>query len=141
MEQFKLEKYLENPRKRIVTRDGRNARVICVNRINNNYPIVALIRNNKDCESLMSYTEEGKLYKEQNDSCDLFFASRKKGERWINISHNFASKKKGKRWINIFRNSDSVQLVGENAYKTKEEAKGAVYFLPNVATVKIEWEE
>lgn len=125
MEQFKLEKYLENPHKRIVTRDGRNARVICVNRINNNYPIVALIRNNKDCESLMSYTEEGKLYKEQNDSCDLFFASRKKGERWINI----------------FRNSDSVQLVGENAYKTKEEAKGAVYFLPNVATVKIEWEE
>ena len=125
MEQFTLGKYLKNPNRKIITQDGRSVRVICVNRINGSYPVVALIRNDKDCESLMSYTIDGKLYDDQDDGCDLFFAPGKKGERWINIFHN----------------SDSVHLVGENAYETKEEARGAVHFLPNVATVKIEWEE
>lgn len=31
MEQFSLEEYLENPERKVVTRDGRNVRIICSN--------------------------------------------------------------------------------------------------------------
>ena len=32
MKQFDIEKYLENPKQRVVTRDGRNVRIICTDR-------------------------------------------------------------------------------------------------------------
>lgn len=42
MKQFDLQEYLKNPQKKIVTRDGERARIICTDR-NPNYPIVALV--------------------------------------------------------------------------------------------------
>ena len=42
MKQFNLEEYLANPSMKVVTRDGRKARIICTD-AKNNYPIVALI--------------------------------------------------------------------------------------------------
>ena len=44
MKQFSLEEYLKNPSKRVVTRDGRNVRIICTDREDLNFPIITLIK-------------------------------------------------------------------------------------------------
>ena len=43
MKPFNLEEYLKNPDKKVVTRDGRNVRIICTDRRDSVYPIVVLI--------------------------------------------------------------------------------------------------
>ena len=46
MKQFNLEEYLKNPSRKVVTRDGRNVRIICTDKRGTNFPIVALV----ECE-------------------------------------------------------------------------------------------
>ena len=52
MEQFSLEKYLENPNRKVVTRGGRAVRIVCTNRkfkyLNVQYPVMALIKGFDD---------------------------------------------------------------------------------------------
>ena len=125
MEEFNLEKYLENPNRKVVTRDGRSARIICTNKLDNNYPVVALVHDG-DCEKCYCYPAFGKLYKYQNRDCelDLLFAPEKKSA-----------------WINLYK-MNSIISPGPRAYNTKEEAESAAgdksYY---ISTVKIEWEE
>ena len=125
MEQFSLEKYLENPNRKVVTRDGRSVRIVCTNKLDKNYPVLALVRN-EDYEMCYSYTTFGKLYTNQsiNRELDLFFAPEKKSA-----------------WINLYK-MNSIISPGPRAYDTKEEAESAAgdksYY---ISTVKIEWEE
>ena len=49
MKQFNLEEYLKNPSRKVITRDGRKARIICTD-AKNNYPIVALIETSNGKE-------------------------------------------------------------------------------------------
>ena len=125
MEQFSLEKYLENPNRKVVTRDGRSARIICTNRLDDNYPVIALV-NNEDSEGCCCYTKFGKLYAYKNRDCelDLFFAPEKKSA-----------------WMNLYK-MNSIISPGPRAYDTKEEAESAAgdksYY---ISTIKIEWEE
>lgn len=42
MKPFNLEEYLSNPSKKIVTRDGRSVRIICIDRRGYTCPIVAM---------------------------------------------------------------------------------------------------
>ena len=124
MEEFSLEKYLKNPNRKIVTRDGKSVRIICTNKLDYNYPVVALVHDG-DCEKGYSYTTFGKLYTYQNRDCelDLFFAPQKK-----------------EGWINLFK-VNSVTTTGE-VYNTEEEAKSAIAkSLVYISTVKVEWEE
>ena len=125
MEQFSLEKYLKNPNRKVVTREGRSARIICTNRLDESYPVIALV-NNEDSELCFSYTTFGKSYIDQDRDYnrDLFFAPDKK------IS-----------WINLYK-MNLIISPGPRAYDTKEEAESAAgdksYYL---STIKIEWEE
>lgn len=124
MEEFSLEKYLKNPNRKIVTRDGKSVRIICTNKLDNNYPVIALI-NNEDSEICYSYTIFGKLYTNQNrdTELDLFFAPQEK-----------------EGWINLFK-VNSATTTGE-VYNTEEEAKSAIAkSLVYISTVKVEWEE
>ena len=124
MEQFSLEKYLENPNRKVVTRDGRSVRIVCTNRLDENYPVIALV-NNEDSERCYSYTTFGKFDGHQNQDCeiDLFFVPEKK-----------------EGWINLFK-VNSTMTTGE-IYNTEEEAKSAISkSLVYISTVKIEWEE
>ena len=124
MEQFSLEKYMENPNRKVVTRDGRSARIICTNRLDENYPVIALV-NNEDSERCYSYTTFGKFDGHQNQDCeiDLFFVPEKK-----------------EGWINLFK-VNSTMTTGE-IYNTEEEAKSAIVkSLVYISTVKVEWEE
>ena len=125
MKQFNLEEYLTNPTKKVITRDGRSARIVCTNRLDENYPVLALVRN-EDYEMCYSYTQSGKLYTYQTRDCefDLFFAPEKKSA-----------------WINLYKMNSIIRL-GPRAYDTKEEAESAAgdksYY---ISTVKVEWEE
>ena len=83
MKEFNLDEYLKDPSKKVVTRDGREVRIICTD-AKGDEPIVALLYNkNRDEENVYTYNRDGRVYK--NDSClDLFFAPIKR-EGWVNI--------------------------------------------------------
>jgi len=74
MKQFNLETYLNNPNKKVVTRDGRPVRIICTNRECSpeyHYPIVALVSvEGKEISGM--YNEYGEVFGDKFN--DLFFA-------------------------------------------------------------------
>ena len=122
MKQFNLDEYLKNPERKIVTYDGREVRIICVNRIDKDYPVVALVRK-KNVESVESYTKDGKYINNKIYNHDLFFAPEKK-----------------EGWINIYRgNGGCNTFVCNRIFATKEEARREKRDI--IATIKIEWEE
>ena len=130
MEQFSLEKYLKNPSRKVITRDGKSARIICTNRLDENYPVLALVRN-EDYEMCYSYTTFGKLYTNQNicRELDLLFAPEKK------IG-----------WTNVYKYTFGGTHLGEVIYNSKEEAENNAKVYETdintyITTIKIEWEE
>ena len=126
MKQFNLEEYLKNPSKEVVTRMGRKVRIICTDREDPIYTIVALIKDDKrESEILVSYTKDG-IPAEYNEAYyTLFFAPE---------NHE--------GWLNIYRNESRFYLRG-NPYKSKEEAEevAKANYKTFCTTVKIEWEE
>ena len=128
MEQFSLEKYLANPSRKVVTGDGRNARIICTDRrdlgVQFEHPIVALVESNlKEKEIAACYTKDGMYADENTSRFDLFFAP-EKHEGWINISR------------------EEYGYEGGLIYDSKEDAeKIAKVNKCCVATIKIEWED
>ena len=123
MEQFSLEKYLENPNRKVVTRKGIDAKIICTDGSNKTYPIFALIQN-EEGKDVFSYTNEGMNTEGYKSSFDLFFAPVKKSG-----------------WINLYK-MNSIISPGPRAYDTKEKAESvAVKKSYYISTIKIEWEE
>lgn len=125
MKPFNLKEYLANPSKKIVTRDGRKARIICTDRKRLNYPIIALIENKPtEGESVLYYTKEGKMSLGNSLSdADLFFAS-----------------EKHEGWINVYK-PESGWSLGTSIWPTEEEAKEWIGAADYATTIKIEWEE
>ena len=116
MEQFNLEKYLKNPNRKIVTKNGRKARIICTDR-NSVYPVVALV--SEGVEETFTYTKNG-INSSGLDYLNLFFAS----EKHVG-------------WVNVYRDGN-VYWTGATVFDTEEEAKECI---GSVATCKIEWYE
>ena len=125
MEKFNLEKYLANPSRKVVTRNGRNARIISTDMNSKNYPIVALVKlSDNTTEDVWTYTKDGEFEVEQSTTYDLFFAPE---------THE--------GWINVYRNNDSHTYAGA-VYDSKEDAEKRKTIDENyVTTIKIEWEE
>ena len=122
MEEFDLDKYLKNPSRKVVTRDGRSVKIICTN-AKGNFPIIALVETYNGNETVLRLKENGRFYNDTENSSDLFLAPVKK-----------------EGWINLFK-INSTLTIGE-VYNTEEEAKAAVVgSLVYISTVKIEWEE
>lgn len=84
MKPFSIEEYLKNPDRKVITRDGKPARIICTDFKNGDYPIIAAILS-QNTEVLSTYTKEGSydVFGEEKTS-DLFFTSEKK-EGWVNV--------------------------------------------------------
>lgn len=125
MKEFNLEEFLANPNRRIVTRDGRDAKILCIDR-NDEYSIVALVTTKNGKEQVHCYFPNGKYYKACDDYRDLMFAPTKK-EGWVNI---YASQIAGTRYpgYSVFPNESEARLAVENKQTY-------------IATVKVEWEE
>lgn len=122
MKEFNLNEYLKDPSQKVITRDGRNVRIICTN-MKSEYPLIALAINKDDNkERLLNYKENGKYFYSVSEN-DLFFAP---------------DKKEG--WINIFRCKTDL-YIGD-VFETKEEAEKMGKLSKNyITTIKIEWEE
>ena len=128
MEQFSLEKYLANPSRKVVTRDGRKVKILCTDR-KGAYPIIALVENHdSDNESVYSYRENG--------LCSLFSQSEE--------NNLFFAPEKHEGWINIYRSDTLGYYIRQNKlYNSKKEADEVAKsnFRTFIKTIKIEWEE
>ena len=125
MKQFNLMEHLANPSRKIVTRDGRNVRIICTDKKGTNFPIVALVEC-EDKEETCYYNKKGYW-----NSCgavskiDLFFAP-----------------EKHEGWIIINKYPDGVRDTNGIIYHTKSDIPDMEPVgVKRVATIKIEWEE
>ena len=74
MRKFNLREYLENPNQKIVTRNGRQARIICTNR-KGGLPIVVMI-DEGETEQAYYLRESGRVHPEVDRENDLFFEGR-----------------------------------------------------------------
>ena len=120
MKQFNLEEYRKDPSKKIVTRNGKPAKILCTNFVSNR-PIIAEIYEqggyslayNSDC-----------MHTDFQSPHDLFFDT-----------------EKHERWINIYRDTTGVssgEVLYDSRVAAEEVGKICKYY---VATVKVEWEE
>lgn len=115
-----MEEYLKNPSKKVVTRDGRNARIICTDK-KGACPIVALITTlDGVAEETVTYKENGKFFRDSSYKYDIFFAP-EKHEGWVNVCKSQMYR------CGLIHNSE------EEARRSRG--------LDAIATVKIEWEE
>ena len=124
MRPFNLEEYLKNPSRKIVTRDGRNVRVLCTD-AKGDYPIVALIATlDGSIEFVCKFKKDGHFLDndDNNSNLDLFFVP-----------------EKHERWVNLYKEDDNI-YASINTFKTKKEAE-TLSCSSCIATVKIEWEE
>lgn len=128
MKAFSLEEYLKNPSKKLVTRDGRKARIVATDIKCKNFPIVAAVTYRDGQEVCLSYTSSGKYSPSvTKDYNDLFFAPEKK-----------------EGWISIYK-TESGDIIPGNYIDESEELsrqRSVPYsFSVLIKTIKIEWEE
>ena len=120
MKQFSLEEYLNNPSKKVVTRDRKAVKILCTN-YESHQPIIAEIEGHGYSRS---FTKDGRYHIDNRISpYDLFFAS-----------------EKHEGWINIYADINDNSYTGNHIFKSKEEAIEAAYY-NYVSTIKIEWED
>ena len=140
MKPFNLKTYLENPLRKVITRDGRPVRIISTNANlfspgpdATKYPVVALIkvssanRGKRPNEEILNcYNADGNIIPGRNDRSDLFFET-------VKVSG----------WINIYTSKFITgQTVTGSICKTKEEALSLIDGRDNyLDTIYIEWEE
>ena len=113
--------------KPVCTRDGRNVRIICFDRISGDdyYKIVACVTAfDGDFEEVLFYGIDGYIVDSQNP----------KGEDLMMLPE----KKEG--WVNVYKECDR-ERVERFVYKTEKEAFDNAEPDNYIATVKIEWEE
>ena len=123
MKPFNLEEYLKNPARKIVTRDGRKARVVCTDE-KGEYPIVALVEYYDGThENAYSFKKDGRFYSNGTADKDLFFAP-----------------EKHEGWANLYKRGSKDYALGAEIYIYKKHAEVAAG-RNCIATVKIEWEE
>lgn len=125
MRQFDLDKYLKNPNRKIVTRDGRSVRIVCTDIMGAIYPVLAVCKMNPTHECCNSYTTDGRLYTEGDTDCDLFFAPEKK-----------------EGWLNLYKDENGRVAIGTvYPIESEKDARMASEDKDYVATCKITWEE
>ena len=129
MKQFNLEEVKKDPSKKVVTRDGREVRIICTDfKSQMNKPVIALIKEDEDEENAFNFKENGRWHLPENEESlkDLFFATIKK-----------------EGWVNLYKDKDEdITYLPGIIHDSEEEAKEAIKGDPDfIATIKIEWEE
>lgn len=123
MKEFNLKEYLKDPSKKVVTRDGREVRIVCTD-MKSEYPLIALVTDKKDnTESPFVYTKNGRYFFEETNN-DLFFAPVKR-----------------EGWVNIYKRMSKCSYVEESIYYSKEIAIKNKCDDNYITTTKIEWEE
>ena len=123
MKEFNLEEYLKNPSRKIVTRDGREVRIVCTD-MKGKYPIVALICEG-DEERVYYHSKDGYWLNNSGTKYDLFFAP---------------TKREG--WVNLYKDRNGA-YPSNFIFETEKRAKEVIgkKHTTYLTTIKIEWEE
>ena len=123
MKQFSLEEYLNNPSKKVVTRDGRAVKIYCTDYIDKcGLFVIGKIEGNAYS---YSFREDGRFVDHKETDNDLFFAP-----------------EKHEGWINIYAYINDNSHPGYPIFKSKEEAEeDGKKWSGYVTTIKIEWEK
>ena len=125
MKEFSLEEYLKNPERKVVTRDGRKARIVCTDRAGlNAKPVVALITLPNGDEVIKTFWNNGFETTAIEGENDLFFAP-EKHEGWIIIN----------MWPDGERDTNGIIYHNKLDIPDMPPVGGQ-----RVATIKIEWE-
>ena len=126
MKQFDLDKYLKNPNRKVVTRDGRNVRIVCTDMIGTSYPVLAICRVDATHDCYYSYTLNGKHNLGVDSRLDLFLALEKK-----------------EGWLNLYKDENGRVAIGTVYPIESEESAKKIASADKdyVATCKITWEE
>lgn len=121
MKRFNLDEYLDNPNRKVVTRNGKSVRIKCTDRKCVDYPIIALIDLN-EIEDFYAFSRDGECWIGEETKYDLFFAPEKKVG-----------------WVNVYKNAYGAYVLGEIfiGKEHEEVTTGLTY----ITTAKIEWEE
>ena len=125
MKEFSLEEYQKNPSRKIITRDGRNVRIICTDRKGTKYLVIALCTMSNGSEDCYFYPPNGKMYLSEDSNDDLFFVP-----------------EKHEGWVNLYKGNAYYHLGSTIFYQSKSEAKKRI--VKNcgyVSTIKVEWED
>ena len=123
MKQFNLDEYLKNPSRKVVTREGKNVRIVCTDKKGNDYPVVALIEWEK-VEEACDYTKDGCLNDGRITEYDLFFAP-----------------EKHEGWANVYL-CDGEYSLDDVIYSSRIDAEeSGKKFEDYLTTIQIEWEE
>lgn len=122
MKPFNLE--LAKAGRPVQTKDGRPVRIICYDRKNVMYPIIALIKYD-DREDTQYFDNNGKCWQGVDGRLDLVMVS---------------TKKEG--WINVYKNVLGTYYC-RDVYSSKEEAVNHIGSFEDtyIVTTKIEWQE
>ena len=125
MKQFSLEEYLKNPNRKVITRDGKEARIVCTDK-KGRYPIIGLCQVlDDDDEEIHSYTKSGKLFMDRDSNADLFFAP-----------------EKHEGWVNLYKGNAYYYLGSTIFFQSESEAKKRIVKdCGYVGTIKVEWED
>lgn len=125
MKKFSLDEYLKNPSRKIVTRDGHNARVISIDRKSpTGHNIVVLLDyGSEEISTTCDNNGETEFCSPFQSKGDLFFAPIKK-----------------KGWVNMYKIRSGAIQIGQ-IYSSKEEAEMGRKDANYISTAKIEWEE
>ena len=110
----------------VCTRDGHDVRILCFDKKNSKYPIVALVNKEKE-EVIVNCGFNGEVRKSIFHPHDLFMKPTKK-EGWINIYK--------------YESEDRCTYRGCAIYASKQNAIDEI--MPShsyIDTIKIEWEE
>ena len=125
MKQFNLNEYLANSSRKVVTRDGRNVRVLCTDAVSG-CPIVALVRNSQGHDAVYQFKIDGRCY-DSESNLDLFFEPLSL-EGWVNIYHHGALE---------------TATCCSTVFPTKEDAEADAHEFSEhyIASIKVNWEE
>ena len=116
MKPFSLEEYLNNPSRKVVTRDGRNVKIHCTNCVGY-HPVIAEIEG----EKYSYFYDKNGGYHFRPSINDLFFAPEKR-----------------EGWINLYKDVED-KYVTSQVYETKKSAD-APTCRTCIATIQIEWD-
>ena len=125
MKKFSLNEYLKNPNRKIVTRDGHNARIISTDRKSpTGHNIVVLLDyGSEEISTTCDNNGETEFCSPFQSKGDLFFAPIKK-----------------EGWVNMYKTRSGAVQIGQ-IYSSKEEAEMGRKDSNYISAAKIEWEE
>ena len=111
MEQFSLEKWLQDKSRKIVTRNGKSVRIVCWDKLGD-YPIIGCIKYSDDYEDFETYNIDGSKYSfNREDPNDLFFADEEEGltelqttleedcDCYVNLYNDGKTREELREWI------------------------------------------